>query len=152
MNKETGHAFYQQCHISDIRCSKYIRSLHRNVSYTSTSYYNKGIITIRKCLKINSFPNISSKIIYGHLLDIQPPRIQDNYPLYNWKYIWKNLHFKYLHENLSNKHILKQIKRSRDDLCEMLNLHTYGVLYYCTIIVRPNHSYVICENIAVLVK
>ena len=61
-----------------------IRTLPRNVSYTSTSYYNKGIITIRKCLKINSFPNISSKIIYGHLLDIQPPRIQDkcrNYTL-----------------------------------------------------------------------
>ena len=128
-----------------------IRTLPRNVSYTSTSYYNKGIITIRKCLKINSFPNISSKIIYGHLLDIQPPRIQDKYPLYNWKYIWKNLHFKYipvnsreilfkyLHEILPNKHRLKQIRRSRDDLCESCEIPETNIhmVYQCTSIVRP---------------
>ena len=52
-----------------------IRTLPRNVSYTSTPYYNKGILTIRKCLKMNTFPNISSKQKYSHLLEIHPPRI-----------------------------------------------------------------------------
>ena len=101
-----------------------IRTLPRNVAYVSTSYYNQGISTIRKCLKLNSFPNISSKMTYNHLLDKNPPKIQDKYPLNNWKYIWENLHFrfipvnmreimfKYLHEILPNKHRLKQIRRA----------------------------------------
>ena len=128
-----------------------IRTLPRNVSYTSTPYYNKGILTIRKCLKMNTFPNISSKQTYSHLLEIHPPRIQDKYPLYDWKYIWKNLHFKYipvnvreimfkyLHEILPNKHRLKQIRRSTDDLCDICELPETNIhmVYHCTGIALP---------------
>ena len=96
-----------------------IRTLPINVAYVNTSYYNKGITTIRKCMRLNSFPNISSRIIYSHLLVKQMPKIQEQYPLYNWKHIWGNLQFKfipintrevmfkYLHEILPNKCRLK---------------------------------------------
>ena len=128
-----------------------IRSLPRIVAYVSTSYYNKGITTIRKCIRLNSFPNISSKIIYSHLLVKQPPKIEENYTLYNWKYIWRNLHFEYipinmrelmfnyLHEILPNKCRLKQIRRSNDDLCESCvvpetNIH---MICYCQDVILP---------------
>ena len=128
-----------------------IRTLPRNVAYVSTSYYNKGITTIRKCLRLNSFPNISSRIIYSHLLVKQSPKIEEKYPIYNWKYIWRNLHFKfiqinmrevmfkYLHEILPNKCRLKQIRRSNDDLCERCvvpetNIH---MIYYCQDVLLP---------------
>ena len=58
-----------------------IRTLPRYVAYVNTSYYNKGIATIRKCIRLNSFPNISSKLIYSHLLVKQLPKIQEKYPL-----------------------------------------------------------------------
>lgn len=45
-----------------------IRTMPRNTAYTGTPFYNKGIDTIRNCLQIKGFPNISSNISYRHLL------------------------------------------------------------------------------------
>ena len=47
--------------------------------------------------------------------------------------------FKYLHEILPNKHRLKQMIRSRDDLCESCEMTKTNIhmVYYCTSIVRP---------------
>ena len=128
-----------------------IRTLPRNIAYVSTSYYSPGITTIRKCLKLNSFPNISSKMIYSHLLDKPEPKIQGRYPMYNWKYIWGNLHFKfipvnmreiifkYLHEILPNKCRLKQIRRSNDELCETCNVPETNIhmMYNCQDVILP---------------
>ena len=128
-----------------------IRSLPENVAYVSTSYYNQGISTIRKCLKLGTFPNISSKIMYNHLLDKQPPKVQDKYPLQNWKFIWENLQFKlipvnmreimfkYLHEILPNKHRLKQTRRARDDLCESCDVPETNthMMYFCKDVILP---------------
>ena len=128
-----------------------IRTLPINVAYVNTSYYNKGITTIRKCMRLNSFPNISSRIIYSHLLVKQMPKIQEQYPLYNWKHIWGNLQFKfipintrevmfkYLHEILPNKCRLKQIRRSNDDLCETCNVPETNIhmMYYCLDVMIP---------------
>ena len=66
------------------------------------------------------------------------------YPLHNWGNIWKNLHFryipvntreilyKYINEISTNKHRLKQIRRSVDDLCEHCNIPKTNIhmLYY----------------------
>ena len=122
-----------------------INTLPSNVSFISTPYYDKGISTIRKCLKITSFPNISSKMTYMHILNNPAPKIEEKYPLHNWGNIWKNLHFKYIpvntreilykyiNEILPNKHRLKQIRRSVDDLCEHCNIPETNIhmLYYC---------------------
>ena len=59
-----------------------INTLPRNVSFTSTPFYDKGISTIRKCLKMNSFPNISSKMTYVHIMNQPVPKFQEKYPLY----------------------------------------------------------------------
>ena len=88
---------------------------------------------------------------YSHLLAKQPPKIQERYPLYNWKYIWRNLHFKfipvnmrglmfkYLHEILPNKCRLKQIRRSNDDLCESCGVPETNIhmMYLCHDIILP---------------
>ena len=79
------------------------------------------------------------------------PKIQEKYPLHNWKGIWKNLQFKYIlvnvrevlfkyiHEILPNKHRLKQIRRSIDDLCENCNRPETNIhmVYYCRNIESP---------------
>ena len=128
-----------------------INSLPRKVSFTSTPYYDKGISTIRNCLRINGFPNISSKTAYRHMLNSPTPKIQERYPLHNWECIWKNLHFKYIpvntreiifkyiHEILPNKQRLKQIRRSMNDLCDSCdrpetNIH---MVYFCRDIELP---------------
>merc|ERR1712240_220654 len=132
-----------------------INTLPRNVSFTSTPFYDKGISTIRKCLKINSFPNISSKITYVHIMNHPVPKIQEKYPLHNWKGIWKNLQFKYIpvnvrevlfkyiHEILPNKHRLKQIRRSIDDLCGNCNRPETNIhmVYYCRGIELPKRLF-----------
>ena len=80
-------------------------------------------------LHISGFPDVSPKIAYEHLLERNPPLIQQKIQLSNWKKIWSNLNFKYisvrtrdvlfqyLHGILPNKHRLKQI-RSVSYLCD----------------------------------
>ena len=128
-----------------------INSLPINVSFTGTPYYETGITTIRKMLKINCFPNISSKIAYNHILSNSAPKIEERYPLHNWECIWNNIQFKYvpvntreilfkyIHEILPNKHRLKQIRRSTDDLCESCNRPETNIhmVHYCKNIEVP---------------
>ena len=51
----------------------------------------------------------------------------------------REVRFKYLHEILPNKHRLKQIRRSRDDLCDTCEMPETNIhmMYYCNDIILP---------------
>ena len=83
----------------------------------------------RKLIHIPKFPNINSQAIYSTFL----PKVQspENHAITtNWKRSWKNMNFvymdirereimfKFLHNIITTKKWLRQIKRAESPLCE----------------------------------
>ena len=65
-------------------------------SNTCTPYYEQAIENVKKIHKMEKFPNVNSKEIYLSLLPKMQPRIEIQYPNYNWNKIWKCLNFRYI--------------------------------------------------------
>ena len=63
--------------------------LPTNVSYITTTYYEYAIDVIKLCIQNKDFPNINSKKIYMILMPEIKPRVENDYPLYDWNNIWK---------------------------------------------------------------
>ena len=111
-----------------------IQSLPHNICTAKNPYLGQGVEFIRKFIHLRDFPNITSKAAYAHVIENKQPRIQEMYPLNNWKNIWTNLNFryipirirevlfKYIHEILPNKYRLKQIRISTSEMCDVCNV------------------------------
>ena len=122
-----------------------IRSLPLNISISNAPYFEHAIDIIRNMLHIRGFPNISPKVAYEHLLERNPPLIQQKYQLSNWKNIRSNLNFnyipvrtrdvlfKYLHGILPNKYRLKHVRRSASNLCDFCHVPETNkhMMYQC---------------------
>ena len=91
------------------------------------------IVQIRKFIHVKNFPNISSLNMYNFLLPYCQPNVELLLNI-NWKTTWKNLYFKYvnihvrdivfkfLHNIITTKSRLFQIKRSDSPLCSLCNV------------------------------
>ena len=110
-----------------------IRELPQNVSYLSSPFYTFGIDIIRSCSKMKIFPNVTSREIYDHIIIRQTPKVEEQYGLFNWKIIWKNVAFKYIcsddrsvifkfiNEILPTKLRLYNMKRKPSPNCDTCN-------------------------------
>ena len=122
-----------------------IRDLPGNVSFVSTPFYSSNINTVRKCCKLNNFPNISSQHIYESLNKNHKPIVEEKYSLFNWKTIWGNVSskfiisddrsvlFKYKHEILPNRLRLYIIRKIPSPNCETCNIeeNNLHMVYFC---------------------
>ena len=116
-----------------------------SVSFINTPYYEYAIDVIKLCIQHKDFPNVNSKKIYEMIMPKISPRVENEYPLYDWKNIWKNINFryinindrpivfKYVHEILPNNKRLYQCKLRNNSQCEFCdaedsNIHRF---YYC---------------------
>ena len=132
-----------------------IRSLPQNICAVNTPYFREGIEVIRKYLHLKGFPNISSKMAYGNLLEKYPPTIQQKYQFNNWKNIWNNVSFRYipiqtrdilfkfLHGILPNKVRLKQIRIAVSDNCDHCKVPETNkhMVYQCLEIVEVKNFF-----------
>ena len=111
-----------------------IRELPLNVSYVCPKYLENLVLLTRKLIHIPKFPNVNSRAIYAIFL----PKVQSPANLVittNWKRSWKNMNFvyidirerevifKFLHNILTTKKRLYQIKRSDSPLCEICHVY-----------------------------
>ena len=76
-----------------------INVLPINVSIINTPYYEYAIDVIKLCTHHKGFPNVNSKKIYEMIMPKISPRVENNYPLYDWKNIRKNTKFRYININ-----------------------------------------------------
>ena len=104
------------------------------VAMLSTPYYNDVIITLRKIIKMGKYPEVKAKSVYWYLMksDGFAPKVVENYPLFEWNEIWKNVNnklintydreilYKYIHEVLATK-----------DRLYMMNIVTTKECEYC---------------------
>ena len=56
-------------------------------SFINTPYYEYAIDIIKLCIQNKNFPKINSKEIYKMIMPEVKPRIENEYPLYNWNNI-----------------------------------------------------------------
>ena len=101
----------------------------KETSICCTPYYEKAIENVKKIHTMKNFPNVNSKEIYLSTLPKIKPRVEIQYPNYNWNKIWKNLNYKYinvmdrcivykfLHEILPTNKRLKQMRIKNDSKC-----------------------------------
>lgn len=111
----------------------------------NTPFYEYAIDIMKLCINHKDFPIMNSRKIYEILMPKIKPKIENEYPLYDWKSIWYNISFKYVHVNdrpiifkyiheiLTNNKRLYQIRISNSALCnfcevEDSNIHKF---YYC---------------------
>ena len=109
-----------------------ILELPRNVSFVKSKFYDNYVILIRRLISVNNFPNVSSASIYSFLLPDCQPTVTSNNNI-TWKVSWKNLNFKhvnlnereitfkFLHNILTTKNRLFQIKKINSPLCPLCN-------------------------------
>ena len=115
------------------------------IARRNTPYYEYAMDIINLCTSHKDFPNMNSRIVYEILMPMIKPKIEDEYPLYDWKSIWNNISFKfvhvndrpvifkYMHEILPNNKRLHQIRLGDNAQCrfcevEDSNIHRF---YYC---------------------
>ena len=111
-----------------------IRELPSNVSFMCPKYLDNLVQSTRKLIHIPKFPNINSQAIYSTFL----PKVQspENHAITtNWKRSWKNMNFvymdirereimfKFLHNIITTKKRLHQIKHAESPLCETCHVH-----------------------------
>ena len=133
-----------------------IREMPLNVSFVCPKYLNDIIAHTRRTIHLPKFPNLKSVDIYSAFL----PKFQANAnydTTINWKRSWKNLNFKYinirereivfkyLHEIITTKKRLHQIKRANSPLCELCNVientkHMFQECIKVTLINKPKTS------------
>ena len=115
-------------------------------SNTITPFYDYAIDIMKLCTNHKDFPNMTSKKIYEILMPKVKPKIENEYPLYDWKSIWDNISFKYIHVNdrpiifkyiheiLPNNKRLYQIRlRTNDANCNFCEIEDSNIhkFYYC---------------------
>ena len=111
-----------------------IRELPTNVSYVCPKYLEDLVHLTRKIIHIPKFPNVKSPTIYSTFLPgVQAPVNQARTT--NWKRSWKlmnfayvdirerELMFKFMHNILTTKKRLYQIKRADSPLCEICHVN-----------------------------
>ena len=111
-----------------------IRDLPLNVSYVCPKYLEDLVQLTRKIIHIPKFPNIKSPTIYSTFL----PEVQasgNQVRTTNWKRSWKLMNFanmdiheretmfKFLHNILTTKKQLYQIKHADSPLCEKCHVN-----------------------------
>ena len=96
-----------------------------------TPYYMEAIDILRRVIKMETFPTVRSSNIYKYLLKQNDAKanVESNYPLFNWKNIWKYINskfvepydreilYKYVHEVLVTKDKLNMMNITDDKLC-----------------------------------
>ena len=107
-----------------------VNRLPNNVSFTGTSYFDEVIKVLRLCLKIPNFPHVKTNTIYEEIKPKCRPAVEENYPLFKWKEVWRNIGFhhitpterdtlyRHLHEILPNNKRLFQMKKSMSPMCQ----------------------------------
>ena len=146
--------------------------LPTNVSYITTTYYEYAIDVIKLCIQNKDFPNINSKKIYMMLMPEIKPKVENDYPLYDWNNIWKNVNFrhinvndrpivfKYVHEILPNNKMLYQWRIRNNPQCEFCDVEDSNIhrFYYCCKVqeclnwMRKLISYLCSMNVDSLMK
>ena len=64
-------------------------SVH-DAAIESTPYYQAIMSVNDKCLQIPTFPILSNKKMYEHLIPTENPIVENLYPQFKWKNIWSN--------------------------------------------------------------
>ena len=122
-----------------------INEMPVNVSYINSPYYEFTIDVVKLCIHHKDFPNVNSRKIYEILMPKVKPKIENEYPRYDWNNIWRIVNFKfinvndrpiifkYVHEILPNNKKLYQSRLRNNPLCnfcdaEDSNIHRF---YYC---------------------
>ena len=96
-----------------------------------TPYYMEAIDILRRVIKMETFPTVRSSNIYKYLLKQNDAKanVESNYPLFNWKNIWKYINskfvepydreilYKYVHEVLVTNYKLNMMNITDDKLC-----------------------------------
>ena len=122
-------------------------SVH-DAATVSTRYYQAIMNTLNNFLQVPTFPILSNKKMYEHLLPKQKPVVEGHYPLFNWRKIWSNfcdikinpvdkeIIYKYLHGSLATNSRLAMMNITNTGTCPKCNdgreqtaLH---ILYECT--------------------
>ena len=110
-----------------------ILELPINTSVVKSKFYDNIVTLVRKFIHVKNFPHISSLNMYIFLLPYCKPTSESLLNV-KWKTIWKNLNYKYvnihvrdivfkfLHNILTTKNRLFQIKRSDSPLCSLCNV------------------------------
>ena len=123
------------------------------VSYTSPPPYSIAIDIIRQMHHRQKFPLLKSRDIYQHIFHKCVPIIEDNYPLFKWKSIWKRVNntfigisereflFRCLHETLATNQRLQMLKIRDNGNCDKCGEVEYSL-----------HIFYFCKNIQCVVK
>ena len=110
-----------------------ILELPINTSVVKSKFYDNIVTLVRKFIHVKNFPHISSLNMYIFLLPYCKPTSESLLNV-NWKTTWKNLNYKYvnihvrdivfkfLHNILTTKNRLFQIKRNDSPLCSLCNV------------------------------
>ncbi|CAL4102396.1 unnamed protein product, partial [Meganyctiphanes norvegica] len=105
-----------------------------NVSYQCPKYFENIIALVKQNIHVPKFPNITSLDIYSISLPKTLPTVSQNRNI-NWKRSWKHLNFKFInirareiafklmHNILTTKMRLYQIKRSDSPLCKICKVN-----------------------------
>ena len=118
------------------------------ISYDIHPFYGNILDLCRNIMHIRSFPMLTCKMIYEVLNPETKSAIEDSFPLYRWKNIWKNIHnrfidkfdrvvcFKFIYNILPTKKKLFDMKTTgyNDPLCVTCNLpeSNLHMLYFCS--------------------
>ena len=120
----------------------------KEMAYVSPNFYSKAINVIRKSYHHEKFPVLSSKNIYCLLMPDIIPKTEENYPLLDWKCIWKSVNisfigimerefiFKYVHGTLATNQRLKILSIKESDQCDNCQEPEYilHIFYFCSYI------------------
>ena len=134
LNSQENHSFLKYYCSLRLNPLFNIRELPRNVSYVCPKYLDNLVHLTRKLIHIPKFPNVNSRDIYSlFLTEVQLPGNQTL--AINWKISWKHLTFAYmdiherelmfklLHNIITTKKRLYQIKRTDSPLCEVWHVN-----------------------------
>ena len=117
----------------------------KEMAFQSPNFYSIAIGVIRKNYHHEKFPVLNSKNIYGLLIPNITPKTEENYPLLDWKCIWKSVNisfighierefiFKYAHGTLATNQRLKILSIKESDKCDNCEEPEYilHVFYFC---------------------
>ena len=112
------------------------------------SYYQHTLDLCRIIMSLQDFPNVKCKLIYEILSKETRPKIEENFPLYNWNNIWRNVNckyldkydrvvsFKFLYNVLPSKKKLHDMKviGFDDPMCTLCNVPetNFHMFYFCS--------------------
>ena len=99
----------------------------------SPPYYQAILSTVDKFLNVPTFPILSNIKMYESMLPKEQPLVENLYPQFNWKKIWKNfceirtnpfdkdIIYKHLHTSLATRSRLAMFNIANNNLCNLCN-------------------------------